>query len=247
MEREVFLNVNKSIRAVLFDLDDTLLENDMDRFVKEYFELLTPHMAHRVAPDKFVSALLNATFAMVRNINPAVTNREAFIEDFFPRIGWKAEELMPLFDDFYAGPYNRLRLLTRPNPAARSAVQAAFDAGCDAVIATNPIFPETAIRQRMEWAGVAEFPFKLVTSYEMMHSAKPSPRYYTEILEKIGRCPEECIMVGNDWDNDMAPAMKAGLHVFWVNAAIDSADSVDPSRRGSLGEFRDLLLGLHGS
>jgi hypothetical protein len=31
--------VNKAIRAVLFDLDDTLPENNMDRFVKEYFGL----------------------------------------------------------------------------------------------------------------------------------------------------------------------------------------------------------------
>jgi len=43
-------------------------------------------------------------------------------------------------------------------PEARSVVQAVFDAGYDVVIATNPLFPDTAIRQRMEWADVAEFP-----------------------------------------------------------------------------------------
>ena len=238
--------MNKSIRAVLFDLDDTLLENNMDRFVKEYFDLLTPHMAHMVPPDKFMSALLNATFAMIGNVDPAVTNQEAFIADFFPRIGWKAEEMMPLFDAFYAGPYEKLRSLTRPNPSARSAVQTACDAGCDMVIATNPIFPETAIRQRMEWAGVSDFSFKLITSYEVMHSAKPNPRYYKEILEHIGRSPEECIMVGNDWDNDIMPAMKAGLHVFWVNTATESMNAIAPSARGTLTEFRDRFLRLPG-
>jgi len=237
--------VNKAIRAVLFDLDDTLLENNMDRFVKEYFDLLTPHMAHMVLPEKFVSALLHATFAMIGNRDSAVTNRQAFINDFFPRVGWKAEEMMPLFDDFYAVQFDKLRSLTRPNPSARAAIQTAFDTGCDVVIATNPIFPETAIRQRIEWAGVSDFPFKLITSYEVMHFAKPNSRYYLEILEHIGRSPDECIMVGNDWDNDIAPAMKAGLQVFWVNTTTDSMNAIDPSDRGTLTEFRDRFLGLH--
>jgi FMN phosphatase YigB (HAD superfamily) len=239
-----FFDVNKAIRAVLFDLDDTLLENDMNRFVKEYFRLLTPHMAHLVPPEKFVSALLHATYAMVKNGDAAVTNRQAFIDDFFPRVGWTAEEMMPLFDEFYAVQFDKLRFLTRPNPSARAAIQAAFDAGCDVVIATNPIFPETAIRQRMEWAGVADFPFKLVTSYEVMHAAKPNSRYYSEILERISRSPDECIMVGDDWGNDIAPAMKINLQVFWVNTTTDSMNALDPAARGTLAEFKDRFFEL---
>lgn len=154
--------------------------------------------------------------------------------------------MMPLFDDFYAVQYDQLRSLTRPNPAAHAAVQAAFDMGCDVVIATNPIFPETAIRQRMEWAGVADFPFKLITSYEVMHSAKPNVRYYKEILEHIGRGPEECVMVGDDWRNDIAPAMKVSLRVFWVDTLTQPVNALDPSAKGSLAEFRDRLLRLDG-
>jgi FMN phosphatase YigB (HAD superfamily) len=113
------------------------------------------------------------------------------------------------------------------------------------VIATNPIFPETAIRQRMEWAGVSDFPFKLITSYEVMHSAKPNSLYYREILEYIGRSPDECIMVGDDWGNDIEPAMKAGMQVFWVDTATDSMNAFDPSARGTLAEFKDRFLRMH--
>jgi FMN phosphatase YigB (HAD superfamily) len=242
----MFLDMSNTIRAVLFDLDDTLLENSVDRFLKAYFGLLTPHMAHLVPPEKFIAALVHATGAMIKNTDPAITNRQAFIDDFFPRVGRTAEEMMPLFDDFYAVQFGKLRSLTHPNPSARAAIQAAFDTGCDVVIATNPIFPETAIRQRMQWAGVSDFPFKLITSFEMMHAAKPSCRYYREILEHIGRSPDECIMVGDDWDNDMAPAMKVGLQVFWVNTATDSMNDIDPSARGTLAEFKDRFLRLHG-
>ena len=237
--------MNKAIRAVLFDLDDTLLENNMDRFLKEYFSLLTPHVAHLVPPEKFTSALLHATYAMIKNGDPAITNRQVFIDDFFPRVGRTEEEMMPLFDDFYAVQFGKLRSLTRPNPSARVAIQTAFDMGCDVVIATNPVFPETAIQQRMEWAGISDFPFKLITSYEVMQSTKPNSHYYSEILERIGRSPDECIMVGDDWGNDIVPAMKASLQVFWVNTMTDSMNALNPFARGTLAEFKDRFLRLH--
>jgi FMN phosphatase YigB (HAD superfamily) len=229
----------KALRAVLFDLDDTLLENDMNRFVKEYFALLTPHMARLVPPEKFVPALWRGTYAMMANRDRTITNRQAFIADFFPRVGRSVEEMMPLFDDFYTNRFHELRSLTRPRTAARSVLQAALGHGCDIVIATNPIFPETAIRHRMAWAGVSDFPFRLVTTYEVMHAAKPDPFYYTEILERIGREPDESIMVGNDWGNDMEPAMKAGLRVFWINGTSVITNDLDPGARGTLEDFRD--------
>jgi FMN phosphatase YigB (HAD superfamily) len=97
----------------------------------------------------------------------------------------------------------------------------------------------------MEWAGVSDFPFKLITSYEVMHSAKPNSRYYREILKHIGRSSAECIMVGDDWGNDIVPAMKAGLQVFGVNTTTDSMNALDPSARGTLAEFKDRFLRLH--
>ncbi len=238
-----YRNMDKTIRAVLFDLDDTLLVNDMNRFVKEYFDLLTPGMAHLVPPKKFITALFRATFAMMKNRNPAVTNQQVFIDHFFPSVGRTAEEMMPLFDEFYESRFGSLRSLTAPNPAARLAVRTAIDAGCEVVVATNPIFPETAMRQRMDWAGVSDLPFRLVTSYEIMHTAKPNSFYYREILELIGRRPEECVMVGDDWGNDMAPAMEVGLNVFWVDGAAGVPDSPP---LGPLSDFRDWFLGVLG-
>jgi len=236
--------MSQTIRAILFDLDDTLLENNMERFLKGYFGLLAPHVAQLVPPDKFMPALLAATRAMVENADPTVTNQQAFIADFFPRVGRTAEEMMPVFDDFYATQFGKLRSQARTLPEARPVVQAAFDAGCDVVIATNPLFPETAIRQRMEWAGVADFPFKLVTSYEVMHSCKPHARYYTEIVERLGRQPGECVMVGDDWSNDIAPALQAGLRAYWINTSAEIPPGFDPRAHGTLAEFKPQISNL---
>jgi HAD superfamily hydrolase (TIGR01549 family) len=231
------MNVNAPLRAVLFDLDDTLLENNMVRFLKGYFGLLAPHMARFVPPDKFMPALLASTQAMIDNPDPTITNQQAFVADFFPRVDRTLDEMMPAFDEFYATQFSKLRSYTHPRPEARAAVQAAFDAGWDVVVATNPLFPETAIRQRIEWADVADFPFKLITSYEVMHFCKPLPQYYSEIVERLGRKPAECVMVGDDWDNDIAPALKAGLQAFWVNTTAETPRGFNPRARGTLAEF----------
>lgn len=226
--------MSQRIRAILFDLDDTLLENNMERFLKGYFGLLAPHMARLVSPDKFMPALLASTRVMVENADPTVTNQQAFIADFFPRVDRTIEEMMPAFDDFYATQFGQLRSLTRLRLEARAIVQSAVDAGLDVVVATNPLFPEAAVRQRMEWAGVADFPFKLVTSYEVVHASKPYPRYYTEIVGRLGRQPDECVMVGDDWGNDIAPAMQAGLHTYWLNESEPLPEGFNPRARGTL-------------
>jgi FMN phosphatase YigB (HAD superfamily) len=228
------------IRAVLFDLDDTLLANNMNRFLKGYFGLLAPYMARFVPPEKFMPALLAATQAMIDNTDPAITNQQTFIADFFPRIGRTPKEMMPAFDEFYETLFVKLRELTQPVPEARAAIQAAFDADCDVVIATNPLFPETAIRQRMEWANVGDFPYKLVTSYEVMHSAKPHARYYAEIVRRIGREPGECVMVGDDWENDISPAWRAGLRTYWLNTTGDVLSEL-PTARGMLAQVGEWL------
>jgi len=234
-----------SIRAVLFDLDDTLLENHMDGFLKDYFGLLTRHVAHLVPPDKFMPALLAASQAMVDHGDVTVTNEQAFITDFFPRVERTPDEMMPVFDEFYATRFGQLRSRTRTLPEARAVVQAALDAGCDVVVATNPLFPETAVRQRMEWAGVADLPFQLVTSYAVMHSSKPHARYYAEIVQRLGRQPGECVMVGDDWKNDIVPALQAGLRAYWLN----TTDELPPGApagalltRGALAELPRWLL-----
>jgi HAD superfamily hydrolase (TIGR01549 family) len=229
------------IRAVLFDLDDTLLANNMNRFLKGYFGLLAPHMARFAPPERFMPALLASTQAMIDNTDPAITNQQAFIADFFPRVGRTPEEMMPAFDEFYETQFGKLRELTQPVPEARVAIQAAFEADCDVVIATNPLFPERAIQHRIEWAGISDFSYQLITSYEVMHFCKPRPQYYTEIAKHLGRKPEECIMVGDDWENDIAPAQQAGLRVFSVNIAVLPPVHLNSIPRGTLTDFAALL------
>ena len=227
--------------AILFDLDDTLLANPMDTFVPAYFRALTSFMAGELPPRLLIEQLLLATRAMDANRDPARTNEQAFADAFFPGLGRDPDELQPVFERFYRDAFPGLRGMTAPVAGAREAVGWALGGGRQVVIATNPLFPRTAILQRMEWAGLTldELPIALVTTYENMHATKVRPAYYHEIAERLGRRPAECVMVGDNWTWDVAHSVAAGMAAWWI--AAPQAAAPDPDLeilgRGTLAEF----------
>jgi HAD superfamily hydrolase (TIGR01662 family) len=204
-------------QTVLLDLDDTLLDNDMQRFLPPYFAALGRRLARWVAPDELMPMLLTSIRAMMANHDPQVTNQQAFNAHFFPALGHSELEMRPIIRAFYEEEFPALREYTRPRPQARPLVEALFERGCQVVVATNPMFPRRAIEHRLDWAGVGDLPFTLITSYENAHFCKPNPRYYQEILEHLDCRPHEAIMIGDDWENDIQPALQVGLHTFWIS------------------------------
>jgi HAD superfamily hydrolase (TIGR01549 family) len=229
------------VRALLLDLDNTLLQNDMERFIPAYLSTLGQYMSALFQPEPFIRHLMHGTDAMCSDADPSRTNKEVFDAAFFPAIGRSRHELEPLFDDFYATRFPQFRDLTQPNPAARSLVEWAFAQGFQVAIATNPLFPLTAIEQRLEWAGVptSDFPYHLVTSYENMHAAKPHEAYFREIAQRLGRPVGECMMVGDEWEMDIAPALAAGMLAYWIAEPDQTspAGGATPSGQGSLTDF----------
>ena len=65
-------------RAVLFDLDGTLLPMDNEYFIQVYFKLLCKKMAaYGYNPDRLVQTVWRGTKAMMKN-DGKVTNEELF-------------------------------------------------------------------------------------------------------------------------------------------------------------------------
>jgi len=234
------------LRAILFDLDDTLLGNDTDAFMRRYFALLSEYARPVMDSAAFLPNLIQATQAAIGNIDPAHTNAEVFWANFEALTGGRRDELEPFFRRFYETDFAHLRPGVNVRPAAAHLVRAAFDRGLAVVVATNPLFPATAIEQRLAWAGVPvdEYPYALVTSYENMHAAKPQPAYYREILATIGCPPEMAIMVGDNWKNDIAPAAEVGLFTYWIAPAdVAPPDPTLVHGQGSLDRFAELVAG----
>lgn len=228
--------------TVLFDLDGTLIDLDIDFFLRRYVKALTPHFASLVPPDRFAAALLHWSDAMVRNTDPAQTNLEVFWQGFPAAVGVERAVLEPIFARFYAEDFPRLRPEGVKNPAARQLLTTLASRGYTPVIATNPLFPKEAILERLAWAECLDFSYAYITCGEEMHFCKPNLEFFAEVLARIGRTPGECLMVGNDMEEDMV-AQKLGMATALVtDVLIDRGQAgVIPDWRGSLAELAALF------
>lgn len=231
------------LQTILFDLDDTLLSNKMDSFLPHYFKLLGQYAAALLEKDQFMQEMLYATRVMMSNTDPTFTNREVFWKTFQQRTALDPVRVEPFFDQFYKEHFPALQAVTEPMPGAVPLVEWALAQGLQVVIATNPMFPRRAIEERLRWANlpVTHYPFALVTTYDDMHATKPNRAYYEEILNRVACEPENALMVGDDWENDMVPALALGMATFWITDGTKEGDTSRVMGVGSMGDLSQRL------
>jgi len=229
------------VDAVLFDLDDTLLGNNMDHFLQAYFPMVAEYVQPVMEGKRFLAELMAGTQAMIANQDPNQTNREVFWSVFCERTGLDQETMEIFIERFYRDRFGALREFTTCRPAARKIVQLCLDHDVLVIVATNPLFPQTAIEQRLEWGGISaeDFNYALVTGYENMHFTKPHVSYYQEILGKFDLSAERTIMVGDDWENDIVPADQLGLKTYWIADDYTNRPGRPPNTQGSLDKLYD--------
>lgn len=230
------------VTTILFDLDGTLLPMDMEEFSKGYFKLLAKKAApFGYAPEKLVASVWKGTGAMVGN-DGSCSNEEAFWKCFAGIYGQESLKDKVIFDEFYANEFQGANIFCGFHPGAREAVQQAKEAGLRVVLATNPLFPEVATKIRVRWAGLAPADFEYCTTYENSCHCKPNPDYYRDVLEKIGCKAEECLMVGNDVDEDMI-AETLGMKVFLLTDCLVNKSGKDISAypHGSFEELKKFI------
>jgi FMN phosphatase YigB (HAD superfamily) len=236
-----------TIKAVLLDLDDTLLSFPASggAFVKAYLGQITALLQAQI-PD-IQEVLIKAVRKIATNTDPLQRNADIYWEMLAKAAG-DAEGVSALrqtFDHFYRETYPQLQALSRPSETAAALITGLGERGYAVVIATNPLYPQTAIEQRLAWAGIDPHDPAIwfVTHAENMHFAKPQPHYYEEIMTHIGFEPYEAIMVGDSWKNDIAPAARTGMHTYWIPNPYDPpGDGIVPDGRGSLEDFAECAL-----
>ena len=120
-------------------------------------------------------------------------------------------------------------------------VEWALNEGLRVAIATNPVYSLAAIEQRLEWAEISprEFDFAVVPSIDTVHFGKPQPEYYSELIARLRVRPDEVLVVGDDWKNDIEPASAAGVNTFWIapRDAPRPASAAEPAGQGTLYDF----------
>ena len=225
--------------TLLVDLDDTLLDNPLEQFLPAYLEALASRFAPALNRDQVINNILIATGLMMKNRRPDITLKEVFETSFYSGLGIQPGKCQALLDTFYAEDFPKLRRLTQPRPAAREFILGAFERGFKVGIATNALWPHTAIQQRLEWAelGVEIGTLEPVPTFDRFHFAKPDPAFFAELLASMGWPDGAVIVVGDDGDQDIQAARQLGMTSFWIRNGREYWGGDDsPSMMGELGE-----------
>lgn len=224
-------------KALFFDLDGTLLPMEYEPFFRAYLKSIAGFCANLLNPHLFIEYLLDSTEKMLQN-DGLETNEEVFMRYFLPQIGYGKDEVYPLLEDYYATDFKKLKDYTKPSDLAPKIIESALAAGWDVVLATNPLFPLTAIKERMRWAGIDNFSWLHITSYETSRFCKPNLSYYQEIIQLLSLKPQDCWMIGNDCHEDMV-AKKIGFRTYLVKDCLIKKDEnfCKPDQEGTLAEL----------
>lgn len=236
------------LTTILFDLDGTLLEMKTEPFINQYLQHLGQYLEkHRFDAKLILGCILEATKAMIASRETDKTNEQVFIAQFCQQSGLTQEKIWPIFDTFYQEVFPTLSHLAFPSPWGKKIVEAARQAGFRVALATNPVFPKTAICSRLAWIELTPYDFDWVKGYEETHFTKPHAGFYLEICDSLDVRPDECIMVGNHMQEDMV-ASTLGMKTFLVtNHLEDRGEPTYPvNQQGTLEELYQAIVNRTG-
>ncbi len=234
------------LKAVLFDLDGTLLPMDQSTFMKDYFGRLIRRLAPLgYTPEGFLAAMQAGITAMVTN-NGSRTGEEAYWDAYTAVSGREILNHMSVFEDFYEHEFDKVAATCGFNPKAAEVVHSLQANGIRVILATNPLFPRIATQKRIRWAGLTPEDFELYTTYEDIGYCKPNPDYYREVLRRTGLEASDCLMVGNDVAEDMMAGAAAGLRGFLLTDCLINTPGagIEQYPHGSFDELMDYIRHL---
>jgi putative hydrolase of the HAD superfamily len=183
------------VRAILFDLDDTLFDRT-------------------AALRRWAATQLGAVDAEAfdwivdldrRGRRPRVHFAAGMIERF--GVQRTVAELAAAFP-------SELAAQVRPDPGVRGAVQR-LAAQARLAVVTNG---GAAQRAKLAAAGLADVLTDVFVSSEL-GVAKPAPAIFEQALASTGAAATDCIFVGDDPLDDLAPAAALGMATAWLPRA----------------------------
>jgi len=229
----------------MFDLDGTLLQYGQTAFIDAYLaELKKVFINIGLDAELSIKGIWVGTKAMVLN-DGTVLNIERFWRAFSDYLGLTYDQLKTVeaaCDRFYSNEFNVVKSVMTPSDIPKRLVRAMAAKGYGIVLATNPMFPECAVKSRLGWTGLEIRDFQLVTHYANSTFCKPNPGYYREILAKINKTPQQCLMVGNNPAEDMSAGL-LGIETFLMTGYLENEANMDITafRRGNLAELEAYL------
>lgn len=225
------------MKAIFFDLDGTLLPMDVELFMKVYFDEMSKLFEGLLEKEDLINAVMKATGTMVRDLSDR-TNETVFMETFKHLMEADITQHQALFEAFYETTYEHVKISSHVSHDMVEAIKLIKEKGYKIVLVTNPLFPEKAIISRIKWAGLAPEDFDYISSFEQNHYCKPQLLFYEEVLKDNNLEAKDCLMVGNDVQEDMIVA-QLGMDTYLLDEHLmhRTDEEVDVTYRGGHADF----------
>ena len=231
------------MKTILFDLDGTLLPMDIEQFTRDYCKQLSMFFADIIDGKSLINHVLTATAAVLQNQEER-KNEAVFIEHLAQLVPGDITLYLERFAAFYDSAFLNLQEKLPPNPFIADTIRLLKEKNYRLVVATNPIFPLKANLHRIRWAGLDAQDFAYISSFENNCYCKPSSAYFREVLTTINETPENCLMVGNDVQEDLA-ARKLGIKTYLLeDHLIHRGGEFTTDYRGSYADFYQFAAAL---
>jgi HAD superfamily hydrolase (TIGR01509 family) len=201
--------------TILFDLDDTLFDHaataraslrasaeplpffadvDFEEFYQLYSDLLEEYHPLLMAGQFSVAEARRLRF-------------ERLLKPFWPAA--QANDI-EVFVHVNLGHYPRLRQPVAGALALLQALKPDYRIG----IVTNNRTEEQV--EKLAFLQMTPLVDALITSEEV-GVLKPDPRIFEEALRRLDACPEETVLVGDNWHADVLGALAVGIRPLWLN------------------------------
>ncbi|AEB07307.1 Haloacid dehalogenase domain protein hydrolase [Coriobacterium glomerans PW2] len=213
------------LKAVLFDMDNTLLSINLSAFLAVFARDEAYLLADIARKNPF--AMIASFGGALLELNSAerdddLGNLAYFNRSIERRCGIPLDDpviadVLESYEREILPRKNDSIIAARPAPGAREAIEAVLERGLDVALFTNPSFTRQAIACRIRWGELDEVPFRLITSMETSTRCKPHARYYLEGIRSLGLAPADVLMVGNDPRRDF-PVPDCGIQTAYVGS-----------------------------
>ena len=202
------------VRAILFDLDDTLFDQQYCSRValtalREGFPVLAAEpfeafeLRYRILLEEIHLLVLSGA------LTPAAARLQRyhrFLSAVYAATLEDAERANELYHVAYRAARRpvagAVELLSHLKPHVRIG------------IITNNVRHEQV--EKLKHCGLDGLVDLLVTS-EDVGVAKPDPAIFHAALEQLACRPDEVVMVGDNWENDIVGASRVGIRSVWLN------------------------------
>jgi putative hydrolase of the HAD superfamily len=214
-----------SLRAVLFDIDGTLLTE------MPLIQLFLPQVYERLAKKLGISK------GEARNtfLSEIFSRRDTYDwhdwNFFFELFGLEVR-----YEDLLRRYPHKLHVYPDTVPTLEWLKGRGYLLG---VVTSGPEYQ----RLKLQLTGLADY-FDVIVTREDVKAVKPEPRIFLAALESLGIEPREAAYVGDSLSQDVYGAKHVGMKAVWINRSGEKGHYLADYEIRTLHELRKILGGL---